>query len=149
MHAQCFELPATAVATPEANAQESESFAEMAFKKRRIAAPASTSSHRGACGGRASGRGRGGGRHKSDVPIQPQYQPLLFIPPTSNICERFFSLAKLKLVYSDLRKAMKCTTLEMLLFLCLNRHLWDMEMVQKVVRDMGSDADLDNVSDEE
>ena len=34
MRAQCFELPATAVTTPEANAQEeSESFAEMAFKK--------------------------------------------------------------------------------------------------------------------
>ena len=31
-----------------------------------------------------------------------------FIPPTSNICERFFSLAKL--VYSDLRKAVKHTT---------------------------------------
>ena len=44
---------------------------------------------------------------------------------------------------------MKRITLEMLLFLCLNRHFWDMEMVQKVVRDKSSDIDFDNVSDEE
>ena len=37
----------------------------------------------------------------------------------------------------------------MLLFLRLNRHLWDMEMVQKVIRDKSSDADFDDVSDEE
>ena len=45
---------------------------------------------------------------------------------------------------------MKCTTLEMILFLRLNRHLWNMEMVQKVVRDKdkGNDGD-DNVSDED
>ena len=145
VHAQYFELPATAIATAEVNAQEeSESFAELALKRRRVAAPASASSHRGAGGGQA---GRSGGRRQCDVPVQPQYQPLHFIPPTSNICERFFSLAKL--VYSDLRKAMKRTTLEMLLFLHLNRHLWDMEMVQKVVRDKCDDADFDNVSDEE
>ena len=116
VHAQCFELLVAAVDTAEANAQEkSKYFAEMAFKKRRMIdmpASASASSH---CGGRGSGRGTrgsGGGRHRSDCPIQPQYPSLLFIPPTSNICERFFSLAKL--VYSDLRKAMKRTTLEML-----------------------------------
>ena len=32
----------------------------------------------------------------------------------------------------------------MLLFLRLNRHLWDMEMVQKVIRDKSSDADFDD-----
>ena len=37
----------------------------------------------------------------------------------------------------------------MLLFLRLNRHLWDMEMVPKVIRDKSSDADFDDVSDEE
>ena len=51
VRAQCFELPATAIATAKANAQEeSESFAEMALKRRRIAVPASASSHRGARG---------------------------------------------------------------------------------------------------
>ena len=44
---------------------------------------------------------------------------------------------------------MKHTTLEMLLFLRLNLHLWDTEMVQKLVRDTCNDADFDNVSDEE
>ena len=91
------------------NAQESVSSAEMALKRQRTAAPASASSHRGARGGQA---GCSGGHHECDVPVQPQYQPLHFIPPTSNICEQFFSLAKL--VYADLRKAMKCTTLESL-----------------------------------
>ena len=33
----------------------------------------------------------------------------------------------------------------MLLFLRLNHHLWDMEMVQKVIRDKSSDADFDDV----
>ena len=66
----------------------------------------------------------------------------------TEVPETYFSLAKL--VYSDLRKAMKRTTLEMILFLRLNRHLWNMEMVQKVVRDKdkGNDGD-DNVSDED
>ena len=40
---------------------------------------------------------------------------------------------------------MKCTTLEMLLFLSWNLHLWDMEVVQKVVRDKCDDANFDNV----
>lgn len=107
--AQCFEFPATAIATAEAIAQEeSVSFVETALNRRRTAAPALASSHRA---GRA---GRSGGRRVCDVPVQPQYQPLHFIPPTSNICERFFSLAKL--VYSDLRKDMKCTTLEIYCF---------------------------------
>ena len=138
--AQCFELPATAVTTAEANAQEElESFAEMALKRRRITSTVSAS----VSGGRKRCQ-----RDITDIPVQPQYQSLHFIPPTSNICERFFSLAKL--VYSDLRKAMKRTTLEMILFLRLNRHLWNMEMVQKVVRDKdkGNDGD-DNVSDED
>lgn len=141
-HAQCFELPTSAIATAEANAtqDESVSFAEMALKRRKITVPASTSSIGGAQSGRA-GRSR-----RNCTPAQPQYQDLRFIPPTSNICERFFSLAKL--VYSDLRKAMKRTTLEMILFLRLNRHLWDMDMVQKVVRDRASDADADADTDD-
>ena len=50
VRAQRFELPTTA--TAEANArEESVSFAEMALKRRRTAASASASSHRGACGG--------------------------------------------------------------------------------------------------
>ena len=129
--AQCFELPATAVTTAEANAQEeSESFAEMALKRRRITSNVSASVSRGCASGRGRKRCQ---RDITDILVQPQYQSLHFIPPTSNICERFFSLAKL--VYSDLRKDMKCTTLEMILFLCLTHHLWDMEMVQKLVRD--------------
>ena len=35
-----------------------------------------------------------------------------------------------------------------ILFLCWNCHSWDMEMVQKVIRDMCDNANFDNVSDE-
>ncbi|KAJ0400754.1 hypothetical protein P43SY_005475 [Pythium insidiosum] len=38
-----------------------------------------------------------------------------WIPPTSNVCERFFSSAKI--VYSDLRKRLDMDTLEFLMFL--------------------------------
>ncbi|KAG3175618.1 hypothetical protein C6341_g9392 [Phytophthora cactorum] len=43
------------------------------------------------------------------------YNDVAFIPPTSNECERFFSAVKL--VYTDLRKRLDASTLEMLMFL--------------------------------
>lgn len=143
--AQCFELSSTTSTVEAGTDEESESFAELALKKRRVT-PTSVLSYHGT---RASDGRRG--RRRECVQVQPQYQPLDYIPPTSNICERFFSLAKL--VYSDLRKAMKRTTLEMLLFLRLNRHLWDLEMVVQVVREHASldedlDSDCDSDSDE-
>ena len=86
VRAQCFELLTTAIASANTDAQEeSESYAEMALKRPRIAVSPSASSHCGAHGGRA---GRSGGRRECYVPGQPQYQPLHFIPPTFNICER-------------------------------------------------------------
>ena len=147
--AQCFEVPTSASPAIEVSTQEhSESFAEIALKRRKVATPALVSSYRSRRGSRASNRGRSSRRRECDFPVQPQYPSLHYIPPTSNMCERFFSLAKL--VYSDLRKAMKRTTLEMLLFLRLNRHLWDMEMVLKVVRDSGRNGDdCDSDSDED
>lgn len=51
-----------------------------------------------------------------------QYVPLEFIPPTTNVVERFFSRAKS--VYTDYRKLMKPVTFEMIMFLKLNRDLW-------------------------
>ncbi|KAG6966021.1 hypothetical protein JG687_00005075, partial [Phytophthora cactorum] len=44
-----------------------------------------------------------------------------FIPPTSNECERFFSAVKL--VYTDLRKRLDASTLEMLMFLMYNKDM--------------------------
>jgi hypothetical protein len=59
------------------------------------------------------------------------YQDISFICPTSNIVERLFSTAKL--VFSDLRRSLLPRNLEMLLFLKLNRDLWDLGLVGKVV----------------
>ena len=59
------------------------------------------------------------------------YQNLSFICPTSNVVERLFSTAKF--VFSDLRRSLLPRNLEMLLFLKLNRDLWDLGLVGKVV----------------
>ena len=45
--------------------------------------------------------------------------------------ERLFSRAKI--VMTDLRKSMTPRNLEMLMFLRLNRHLWDEIVVQRAV----------------
>lgn len=57
-----------------------------------------------------------------------------FVPPTSNECERFFSVAKLQ--FSDLHKSMLPETLEMVMMLMYNRDLWDVYTVESVRRDM-------------
>ncbi|EGZ29118.1 hypothetical protein PHYSODRAFT_375103, partial [Phytophthora sojae] len=51
------------------------------------------------------------------------YVDVSYIPPTSNVCERFFSSAKL--VYSDLRKKMDYETLEDVMMLKYNGALWN------------------------
>ncbi|OWZ08901.1 hypothetical protein PHMEG_00018486 [Phytophthora megakarya] len=61
-----------------------------------------------------------------------RYADVPFVPPTSNECERFFSAAKL--VYSDLRKRMDASTLEMLMFLMYNKDMWDGYTVEAVRR---------------
>ena len=59
------------------------------------------------------------------------YQDVSFICPTSNVVERLFSTAKF--VFSDLRRSLLPRNLEILLFLKLNRNLWDLGLVGKVV----------------
>ncbi|KAG2995039.1 hypothetical protein PC121_g22702 [Phytophthora cactorum] len=58
------------------------------------------------------------------------YNDVAFIPPTSNECERFFSAVKL--VYTDLRKRLDVSTLEMLMFLMYNKDMWDVYTVESV-----------------
>ncbi|KAE8901098.1 hypothetical protein PF005_g29024 [Phytophthora fragariae] len=57
-----------------------------------------------------------------------RYVDVAFIPPTSNECERFFS--SVKLVYSDLRKRLDASTLEMLMYLMYNKDMWDVYTVE-------------------
>jgi hypothetical protein len=59
------------------------------------------------------------------------YMDVSFISPTSNIVERLFSTAKF--VFSDLRRSLLPRNLEMILFLKLNRDLWDLGLLSKVV----------------
>ena len=54
-----------------------------------------------------------------------------WIPTTSNICERLFS--KAKLTVGLLRTSLSPFMLEMLLFLRLNRDLWDLHRVAKAM----------------
>jgi len=56
---------------------------------------------------------------------------LPFIPPTSNMCERLFSMVGH--VFSDSRSSLQPTMLESLVFLKLNKSLWDAGTVQKIV----------------
>ncbi|OWZ12041.1 hypothetical protein PHMEG_00014854 [Phytophthora megakarya] len=65
---------------------------------------------------------------KRKVAKRSRYADVAFVPPTSNECERFFSAAKL--VYSDLRKRMDASTLDMLMFLMYNKDIWDIYTVE-------------------
>jgi len=58
------------------------------------------------------------------------YDNVAYIPPTSNECERFFSAVKL--VYSDLRKRLDPSTLEMIMLIMYNRDMWDVYTVESV-----------------
>lgn len=60
-----------------------------------------------------------------------EYPSLGHIPPTSNIVERLFSSARL--VLTDYRKSMSPYTFECVMFLKVNRKLWDVTMVSKSV----------------
>ncbi|ETP32538.1 hypothetical protein F442_18774 [Phytophthora nicotianae P10297] len=65
---------------------------------------------------------------KRKVSKRSLYADVAFIPPTSNECERFFS--SVKLVYSDLRKRLDVSTLEVLMFLMYNSDLWDVYTIE-------------------
>jgi hypothetical protein len=79
-------------------------------------------------------------RQKLEYQGRPSaYHKVLHVLPTSNIAERLFSRAKL--VLHDRRKNLTFSHFEMLLFLWLNRDLWDVKTVQKCT--VRSDADND------
>ena len=58
------------------------------------------------------------------------YVDTTFIPATSNVVERLFSGARL--VLTDYRKSMTPYTFECLMFLKMNRNLWDLSLVAKL-----------------
>lgn len=69
-------------------------------------------------------------KHRTD---ESEYVNTTFILPTSNDVERLFSLTKR--VFAPNRQSLKDETLEMLVFLRLNRQLWSVATVSKVRND--------------
>ncbi len=63
--------------------------------------------------------------------VTGQYESTAHISPTSNICERLFSRAKL--VMRPHRRHMDPSTLEAILLLRTNRDLWDEVCIQKIM----------------
>eukprot|EP01040_Poterioochromonas_malhamensis_P017462 gene17462-20072_t len=59
------------------------------------------------------------------------YLPLDWIDCTSNVCERLFSRARLVLHY--LRKRMTPASIEILLYLFVNRDLWDVNTIHEIL----------------
>ena len=60
-----------------------------------------------------------------------RYRETKHIACTTNMVERLFSRAKI--VMTDLRKSMTPRHLELIMFLRLNRHLWDEILVQRAI----------------
>ena len=72
------------------------------------------------------------------------YRSTFHISPTSNIVERLFSRAGI--VMSPLRRHMDPSTLEMLLMLRVNKHMWSEETLQNII-DMNKAAARDAAID--
>ena len=69
-----------------------------------------------------------------------KYKSTAHVVSTSNIVERLFSHAKL--ILSSLRRSMHPKTLNMLLFLKANRHLWpDAMIIQLILDDEGDEIE--------
>jgi hypothetical protein len=68
---------------------------------------------------------------RSKLAAAGEYIDLSFIPTTSCKVERLFSRAKLNL--SDLRKSMLPSNLEMLMYLHMNKNLWDIQTVASIL----------------
>ena len=59
------------------------------------------------------------------------YMDLAFLPPTSNICERFFSASRL--ILNDYRKSMSPLVFKSIMALKMNRDLWNEKLVEKAL----------------
>ncbi|KAG3066424.1 hypothetical protein PI124_g16696 [Phytophthora idaei] len=75
-------------------------------------------------------------RHKSHR--RQRYMDVVFVPPTSNERERFFSAARL--VLTDLRNIMESERLEAVMPLLINRELWDVYAVETIRHRIGENA---------
>jgi hypothetical protein len=70
-------------------------------------------------------------RQRVESAYATHYEHLACVVPTSNDAERLFS--KTKMTFRDHRKCMHPETLDKLMFLRFNMHLWDVVTVEKVL----------------
>ena len=75
-----------------------------------------------------------GNKHRKAV---AQYHSTLRVSPTSNVCERLFSRAKL--VMRPHRRLMDPSTLETLLMLRMNKDHWNVNVIQHVINKAAAD----------
>ena len=75
-------------------------------------------------------------KQRNDV---SKYRSTRHVISQSNLCERLFSLAKL--IMSDRRKSMHPKTLNNVLLLRANRHLWNGRLIQDILNAHGSDQE--------
>ncbi len=69
-----------------------------------------------------------------------KYRPMQHIAPTSNVCERLFSRAKL--IMRPHRKMMSPYHLDMLFFLRCYKELWNATTVEECLKDPSGAADV-------
>lgn len=83
------------------------------------------------------------------APSESKYINLAWIPPTTNHVERFFS--RLKLVFSDRRKSLTPKHLEAVLYLLVNRNLWDARDINEILNlgEIAEDFLEDDLVDED
>ena len=74
------------------------------------------------------------------------YTSMSHAKPTSNVCERLFS--QLRMVFSDQRKRLHPSTLEIILFLKVNYFLWEIMTIHLILAvGLGEDIDEDEEND--
>ena len=69
-----------------------------------------------------------------------KYRSTIHVLPQSNLCERLFSLAKL--IMTDRRQSMNPSTLNDVLFLKSNCHLWNANLIQEIWNEHGDRPDV-------
>ena len=69
-----------------------------------------------------------------------KYRSTIHVLPQSNLCERLFSLAKL--IMTDRRQSMNPSTLNDVLFLKSNHHLWNVNLIQEIWNEHGDQPDV-------
>ena len=83
-------------------------------------------------------------RRKVEKVVVNSYQDCRYLQPTSNLVERFFSVAGA--AFGDLRQKLLPINLEMQLYLKINKRVWNKDTVMEVMVDAGAESCGSSVS---